>query len=144
MKGPEKSGFVAVLAAVVAVVAFGAAQASASSAPIVISYAKTCDAVFHCTGSAGNGGTIVIDVTSLRTTGDAAQLTLTEQIKVGGISFRAEMNGHLSPAGFVVLNGRVTDGSFEGAEVHQRSNLVGGGGSATEWTGELRLMPATA
>ena len=33
---------VTVVAAVVGVVAFGAAQASASSAPIVIQYAKTC------------------------------------------------------------------------------------------------------
>jgi hypothetical protein len=63
---------------------------------------------------------------------------------VGGISFTAEMNGHLTPAGFVVLNGRVTDGSFQGAEVHQRSDLMGGDGSVTEWTGELRLMPASA
>ena len=34
---------VAVVAAVVGVVAFGAAQASASSAPIVIPYEKTCE-----------------------------------------------------------------------------------------------------
>ena len=36
---------VAVVAAVVGVVAFGAAQASASSAPIVIPYAKTCSSL---------------------------------------------------------------------------------------------------
>ena len=50
-----------------------------------------------------------------------------------------------SPAGFIVLNGTVTEGSFAGAQVHQRSNLVGGGGTTTtSWTGELRLMPASA
>jgi len=139
------SGLLAVAVAVVGVVAFAAAQASASSAPIVIPYAKTCDeTVGHCVGSAGDGGTIVMQVTGFRPTGRAAQLTLTEWITVGGISFTAEMNGHVSPHGFILLNGVVTEGSFAGAEVHQRSNLVGIDGTTTSWTGELQLMPANA
>jgi len=132
------------LVAVFALVAFGAAQASASSAPIVIPYAKTCGPTGHCAGSAGNGGTLEMQVTSLRPSGDAAQLTLTEWITVGGISFTAEMNGTVSPAGFIVLNGTVTAGSYAGAQVHQRSNLVGAAGTTTSWTGQLQLMPATA
>jgi hypothetical protein len=113
----------ALIAIVVGVVAFGAAQASASSAPIVIPYAKTCDvATGHCAGTAGSGGTIEMQVTSFRATGKAAQLTLTEWITVGDISFAAEMKGDVSPAGFIVLNGTVTDGSFAGAQVRQRSN----------------------
>ena len=133
------------LAAVVGVVAFGAVQASASSAPIVIPYAKTCDAtVGHCVGTAGDGGTLEMQVTSFRATGDAAQLTFTERIAVGDISFTAEMSGHASPAGFIVLNGTVTDGSFAGAQVHQRSDLVGIDGTTSTWTGELQLMPASA
>jgi hypothetical protein len=136
---------VAVAAAVVGVVAFGAAQASASSAPIVIPYAKTCDeTVGHCIGTAGNGGTLEMQVTSFRATGKAGQLTFAEEIMVGEISFTAEMNGHASPAGFIVLNGRVTEGSFAGAEVHQRSDLVSLVGTTSAWTGELRLMPASA
>jgi len=132
------------LVAVVGVVAFGAAQASASSAPSVIPYAKTCDeTVGHCKGTAGNV-TIEMQITGFRATGDAYQLTLTEWITVGDISFTAVMNGHRSPAGFIVLNGTVTEGSFAGAQVHQRSNLVGGPVTASEWTGELRLMPASA
>jgi hypothetical protein len=133
-----------VLVAAVGVVAFGAAQASASSAPVVIPYEKTCVvATGHCAGSAGPGGTLEMQVTSFRPTGDAAQLTLTEWITVGGISFTAEMSGHLSPAGFIVLNGVVTNGSFVGAQVHQRSNLVGGDATTTSWTGQLELMPST-
>jgi hypothetical protein len=136
---------VAVVAAVVGVVALGAAQASASSAPIVIPYAKTCDeTVGHCVGSAGNGGTFEMQVTSFRATGKAAQMTVTEWITVGGISFTAELSGHASPAGFIVLNGTVTEGSFAGAQVHQRSNLVGIDGTTSAWTGKLRLMPASA
>jgi hypothetical protein len=136
---------VAVVAAVVGVVALGAAQASASSAPIVIPYAKTCDeTVGHCVGKAGNVGTIEMQVTSFRATGKGAQLSLTEWITVGGISFTAEMDGHVSPAGFIVLNGTVTEGSFAGAQVHQRSNLESAAGTTTTWTGELRLMPASA
>ena len=131
------------VATVVGVVAFEAAQASASSAPIVIPYAKTCQAG-HCAGTAGNGGSIEMQVTSFVATGKAAQLTLTEWITVGGISFTAELKGVVSPAGFIVLNGRVTAGSFAGAEVHQLSNLVGGAATTTAWTGELRIMPASA
>jgi hypothetical protein len=133
------------LAVAVAVVAFAAAQASASSAPIVIQYAKTCDeTVGKCVGTAGDGGTLEMQVTSFRATGDAAQLTLTEWITVGDISFTAVMNGHVSPAGFIVLNGTVTEGSFAGAQVHQRSNLLGAEGSTTSWSGQLQLMPASA
>jgi hypothetical protein len=131
------------LATVVGVVAFGAAQASASSSPIAISYAKTCEAATgHCLGTAGNGGTIEMQVTSFRTTGEAAQLTLTEWITVGSTSFTAEMSGAVSPAGFIVLNGTVTQGSFAGAQVHQRSNYLGGV-AFTSWTGELQLLPAS-
>ena len=134
------------VAAVVGVVAFGAAPASASSGPIVITYAKTCNQLTgHCVGSAGDGGTFEMQVMGFRATGKAAQLTLTVEITVGDISFTAEMNGHASPAGFIVLNGTVTDGSFLGAQVHQRSNLVSASadGSTTSWIGELRLMPAS-
>jgi hypothetical protein len=135
----------AAVAAIVGVVAFVAAQASASSAPIVIPYAKTCDeTVGHCVGSAGNGGTFEMQVTSFRATGKAAELTVTEWITAGNISFKAEMNGHASPAGFIVLNGIVTEGSFAGAQVHQRSDLVGVNGTTTAWTGELQLVPASA
>ena len=133
------------IALAAAVLAFGAAQASASSAPTVIPYAKTCVAATgHCAGTAGNGGTIEMQVTSFRPSGNAAQLTLTERITVGDISFTAEMSGHASPAGFIVLNGTVTEGSFAGAQVHQRSNLVGGTPATTDWTGELQLVPASA
>jgi hypothetical protein len=129
------------VAGVVGVVALGAAQASASSAPTVIQYAKTCDVtVGHCVGTAGNSGTIEMQITSFRATGDAAQLTLTEWITVGDISFTAEMNGHSSPAGFIVLNGTVTKGSFAGAQVHQRSNLLGGPPTASAWIGQLQLV----
>jgi hypothetical protein len=139
------SGLLAVALAVVGVAALGAAQASAASAPIVIPYAKTCDeTVGHCVGTAGNGGTFEMQVTSFRATGKGAELSLTEWITVGGISFTAEMDGHVSPAGFIVLNGTVTEGSFAGAQVHQRSNLESAAGTTTTWTGELRLMPASA
>jgi hypothetical protein len=138
-------GWLAAVAVFVGVVTLGAAQASASSAPIVIPYAKTCDeTVGHCVGTAGDGGTLEMQVTSFRATGKAAQLTFTEWITVGDLSFTAEMNGHVSPAGFIVLNGTVTNGSLAGAQVHQRSDLVGIEGTTTSWTGELQLIPASS
>jgi hypothetical protein len=139
---------VAVVAAVVGV-AFGAVQASASSAPIVIAYEKTCEGT-HCAGTTADGVSITMDVNGVGT-GKAAQLTLTERITLrSGAWFDAEMSGHASPAGFIVLNGTVTassNGSCVGAQVHQRSNFVGlvdGDPSKTKWTGELRIMPASA
>jgi FlaG/FlaF family flagellin (archaellin) len=134
---------IVVLAGVIGVVALGAAQASAASAPIVIPYAKTCNGTV-CDGTAGDGGKLHMEVTGYRATGDAAQLTLTEWITVGNISFRADMNGTISPDGFIVLNGTVTEGSFAGAQVHQRSNLVGSVGTSTVWTGKLQLVSASA
>jgi hypothetical protein len=132
------------LVAVIAAAVFAAAQASASSAPVVIAYAKTCDlTIGHCIGTAGNGGTIEMQVTGFRPTGTDAQLTLTEWITVGNTSFSADMTGHWSPAGFIVLNGSVTEGSFAGAHVHQRSDYVGGDPTASRWVGELRLAPAS-
>jgi len=134
-----------VLVIAVAAGAFTAAQASASGAPVVIPYAKTCYlTVGHCVGTAGNGGTIEMQITSFRATGRAAQLTLTEWIAVGGLSFTAEMRGHQSPDGFIVLSGTVTEGSFAGAQIHQRSNYVGGPATASEWAGELQLVQASA
>jgi hypothetical protein len=137
-------GLLVAAMAVVGVVAFGAAQASASSAPIVIPYTKTCDeSAGTCVGTTADGDALKMEVTGFRATGNAAQLTLTEWI-TGDISITAEMNGHVSPAGFIVLNGTVTEGPFAGAQVHQRSNLVGVEGTTTAWTGELRIMPASA
>jgi hypothetical protein len=136
---------IAVLAVIgaVGIVALGAAQASASSAPIVIPYEKTCNGAV-CDGTAGDGGKLHMEVTGFRATGDAAKLTLTEWITVRNISFRAEMSGTASADGFIVLNGTVTEGSFAGAQVHQRSNFVGVDGNQTLWTGELQLVPASA
>ena len=65
-------------------------------------------------------------------------------ITVRGISFTAEMRGHQSPAGFIVLNGTVTGDSFAGAQIHQRSDFVDRLGSTSRWTGDLTLMPASA
>jgi hypothetical protein len=137
------AGLLAVAVVVVGVVAFAAAQASASSAPIVITYEKTCDTPIHCAGTTAGGGTFEmwVDVTSFRATGNAAHFTATESVTEGDISFTAEMSATGSPAGFVVLNGTVTSGSFAGAEIHQRSNLVDP--VTSFWRGELRLMSAS-
>jgi hypothetical protein len=141
-----KTGFglvAAVTAAVVGVVAFGAAQASASSAPIVITYEKRCSAGV-CDGTTGNGGTIRMRITGSEPSGPkVVRLTMTETI-TGNVPFDAELSGHFSPAGFIVLNGTVTGGDLAGARVHQRSNFAGMDGGLQVWIGELRIMPASA
>ena len=70
--------WVAAVAVFVGIVTLGAAPASASSTPIVIPYEKTCDETTgHCVGTAGDGGTIEMQVTSFQTTGKRAQITVT-------------------------------------------------------------------
>ena len=129
-------------ATVVGVVAFGAAPAIAASAPVVITYEKDCNQLTgRCDGFTGAGDAFMMQVTSFQPTGKAAQLTVFEVITVGEDSFRAEMTGHASPAGFIVLNGTVTEGLYEGAQVHQRSNLTGASPGTTSWEGQLMLMP---
>jgi hypothetical protein len=103
---------------------------------------------FDPAGMAVGAGAVWLTDGTFAATGTAAQLTLTERITFrSGVWFEADMSGVVSPAGFIVLNGTVTassDSSFLGAQVHQRSNLDGGDGTTTTWTGELRLMPASA
>ena len=139
---------VAVAAAVVGVVAFGAAQASASSGPIVISYEKECNAAGRCEGTAESGGE--------RHVRDAGQPTRPSAHRRGGQADGDRVDHgrrHLDhrrdrredrPAGFIVLNGTVTDGSFEGA----RSTSAATSRASTEprrcGTGELQLKPASA
>jgi hypothetical protein len=135
-------GLLVALAGIVGVVAFGAARATASNAPIVIQYQKTCNEFGQCGGTL-NGVNINMQVTNFRATGDAAQLTLTESITSARISFSAVMNGTRSAAGFIVLNGTVTDGPYAGAQVHQRSTYIGGPPNASEWTGVLQVAPAS-
>lgn len=133
------------LVAVVAVfvgVGFEAAQASATRGPIVISYEKTCVSGV-CDGTAGHDGKINMEITGFQPTSWGAEVTFTESIKVGRISFTAEMKGRLfNQAAIIVLSGRVTEGSFEGARVLQMSKRVGPDGPETEWTGNLLLLPA--
>jgi len=144
MFGHKSYGHLAALIPiVVGVVAFGAAQAAASSAPIVIQYHKTCDAGGHCVGTV-NGVTIDMQITGFRATGDAAHLTLNETITTPEMSFKAALSGTMTPAGFIVLNGTVKEGSFAGAQIHQRSNYVSGPPDASVWDGALQLLPATA
>jgi hypothetical protein len=80
-----------------------------------------------------------------RPTGKAAQLSVTESI-VGEVTFTAVLSGHVTPAGFIVLNGTVTGSPDAGAQVRQRSNLTGVNidGTRTTWEGELRIMPASS
>ena len=136
--------WIATAVLVTALTAVTGSMAVASSAPIVITYAKQCDAGGHCVGTTGSGGTfeMQVDGASFRETGNVAHFTATESVTDGDISFTAELTATRSPAGFIVLNGRVTEGSFEGAKVHQRSDLDDP--VANTWTGELRLMPASA
>ena len=127
------------------IVGIGAAQASAASAPIVVTYQKTCvlTATPTCEGTTEDGDVMTMQVTGLRDTGKVPHLTFNESIE-GELTLTAVMSGHSSPAGFIVLNGTVTSGPYAGAQIHQRSNLLVQINETTStWEGELRIMPAS-
>jgi hypothetical protein len=135
-------GLLMAVLVVVGGVAFGAPQASATRGPIVIPYEKMCVSGV-CDGTAGHDGTIHMQITGFQPTNWGAKVTFTESIEVGQISFTAEMKGRLfGQAAIIVLSGRVTEGSFEGARVLQMSKRVGPEGPEEEWTGKLLLLPA--
>lgn len=138
VSGWRRSALAAV--AMVAAFAIGVGPASASRAPIVIAYEKTCDDVAgHCIGTAGDTGSIEMQVTGIRVSDRGVRLSFVEWITVGDISFTAELQGHVNPAGFIELTGTVTSGSFAGAQIEQRSDLVGVAGTTSTWTGSLTL-----
>ena len=95
------------------IIGIGAAPASASSAPIVVTYQKTCvlTATPTCEGTTEDGDVMTMQITGFRDTGKAPHLTFNESV-VGELTLTAVMSGHNSPAGFIVLNGTVTSGPF--------------------------------
>ncbi len=127
------------------IIGIGAAPASASSAPIVVTYQKTCvlTATPTCEGTTEDGDVMTMQITGFRDTGKAPHLTFNESV-VGELTLTAVMSGHNSPAGFIVLNGTVTSGPYAGAQIHQRSTLLVQINETTStWEGELRIMPAS-
>lgn len=121
-----------------------AAPASASNAAIVVPFEKHYDpSVGHYVGTVGDGGTIEMWVYDSSYPGNVQQFTARLELSLGGNSLTAILDGRFNfSTARVVLNGVVTDGWLEGAQVHEESRLTGL--DPLTFAGTVQLMPASA
>ena len=134
-----------------AALAVTASSVSASSSSIVIPFEKHAIGPGHYVGTAGDGGTIEMQVYDSRFTGGdpetsshwvqhfKATLTLT----VGGQSLTAALDGQFNfTTRQTVLNGIVVDGWLSGAQIHEEGTLTGF--APLTFVGTVMLMRGSA
>jgi hypothetical protein len=124
-------------------VAVSTASASASSEPIRISFEKHWVEPGHYVGETGDGGSIEMWVSNSTVTGNMQHFDVTISATVADRSFTAALDGTFNFATAKTrLNGTVTEGWLEGAQVHEQGQLVAV--DPLTFTGTLLLMPASA
>lgn len=134
-----------------AALALTASSASASSSAIVIPFEKHAVGPGHYVGTAGDGGTIDLQVyDSSFTGGDPAtsdhwiqHFKATLQLTVGGQSLTASLDGQFNfTTRQTVLNGVVVDGWLSGAQVHEEGKVTSF--SPLTFVGTVMLMRGSA
>jgi hypothetical protein len=131
------------LVTMIAAVAVSTAPASASSEPIRISFEKHSVEPGHYVGTTGDGGSIEMWVSNSSVTGNMQHFDVTISATVADGSFTAELDGTFNfSTARTLLNGTVTEGWLEGAQVHEQGQLVAV--DPLTFIGTLRLMPASA
>lgn len=123
-----------------------ATPASASRGAIVVPFEKHWVGPGHYIGTAGEDGTIEMWVYDVSFNGNIQRFSATLELSLDGRSLTATLSGHFNfSTGRVVLNGRVTQGWLNGAQVHEESRYVGDdpetGGPI--FAGTVRLMPGS-
>lgn len=131
--------------------AVSAAGVSASSSSIVIPFEKHAVGPGHYVGTAGDGGTIELQVYDSRFTGGDPETSdhwvqhfkATLQLTVGGQSLTAALDGQFNfTTRQTVLDGVVLDGWLSGAQVHEEGKVTGF--SPLTFVGTVRLMRGSA
>lgn len=129
--------------AVVIVAAGAAVPASASNRAIVVSFEKHAVAPGQYVGTTDRNGTIEMSVYDSRVEGNVQHFKATLELSRGGRHLEASLDGRFNfSTERVVLNGTVTDGWLEGAQVHEESRLTGT--DPVSFAGTIRLMPGSA
>jgi hypothetical protein len=123
----------ALLVVVLAALTVSVAGVSASSSSIVIPFEKHAVGPGHYVGTAGDGGTIELQVgDSSFTGGDPAasdhwiqHFKAALRLTVGGHSLTAELEGQFNfTTRQTVINGVVVDGWMSGAQVHEEGEVT--------------------
>jgi hypothetical protein len=135
-----------VLLAIVALAAF-AGSAAASDAAIVLSFTKQGSVLdSHYVGTATGGAALDMQLSDKYWTGEVQHFTATETLVwPGGRSLTAVLEGRFNnTTGATVLNGQVTSGWLQGAQVHEEGQLTGFSFPIASFAGSLQLMPGSA
>lgn len=141
----------ALLVFVVAALAVSVSGVSASNSSIVIPFEKHAVGPGHYVGTAGDGGTIEMQVYDSRFTGGDPETSdhwvqhfnATLRLTVGGQSLTATLEGQFNfTTRQTVLDGVVLDGWLSGAQVHEEGKLTGF--SPLTFVGTVRLMRGSA
>jgi hypothetical protein len=134
-----------------AALAVTAPSVPASSSSIVIPFEKHAVGPGHYIGTAGDGGTIEMQVYDSRFTGGDPETSnhwiqhfkATLQLTVGGQSLTAALDGQFNRTTLqTVLNGVVLDGWLSGAQIHEEGEVTGFG--PLTFVGTVMLMRGSA
>jgi hypothetical protein len=134
-----------------AALAVTASGVSASSFSIVIPFEKHAVGPGHYVGTAGDGGTIEMQVYDSRFTGGDPETSdhwvqhfkATLQLTVGGQSLTAALDGQFNfTTRQTVLNGVVLDGWLSGSQIHEEGTAVAF--SPLTFVGTVMVMPGSA
>jgi hypothetical protein len=142
---------IGLLVLALAALAVTASSVSASSSSMVIPFEKHAVGPGHYVGTAGDGGTIEMQVYDSRFTGGDPETSdhwiqhfkATLQLTVGGQSLTAALDGQFNfTTRQTVLNGVVLDGWLSGAQIHEEGTLTGF--APLTFVGTVMLMRGSA
>jgi hypothetical protein len=121
-----------------------AAAATAASDPVLISFDKSTSGPGTWSGSVSGDvdGDLSTTLLSLTETGVIWHVTF-DWVVDGDASFTARLSGTLNTStGHVVMNGRVIEGAYLDAVVHEEGQLIDP--ATLHFQGLIRIMPATS
>jgi hypothetical protein len=117
---------------------------TAASDPLMISFDKSASGPGTWSGSVSGDvdGDLTTTLRSVTESGVIWQVTF-DWVVDGDVSFTARLSGTLNTlTGHVVMNGRVVEGDYLGAVVHEEGQLVDA--ATLRFQGLIRIMPATS
>lgn len=120
------------------------AGAAAANDPIRITFDKSTSGPGTWSGTVSGDveGDLSTTLLSLNTTGVIWQVTF-DWVVDGDSSFTARLSGTLNTStGHVVMNGRVIEGDYLDAVVHEEGQLIDP--ATLHFQGLIRIMPATS
>jgi hypothetical protein len=120
-----------------------ATSAAAANEPVQLTFDKTASGPGTWSGTVSGdvNGDLTTTLLSVTETGVIWHVTF-DWVVDGDASFTARLSGTLNTStGHVVMNGRVIDGAYLGAEVHEEGQLVDA--ATLRFRGSIRIMPAT-